>query len=172
VSDEILFPASVTVHELKRLFDGAFMDASIDDDGDLIIEDDYRCFLRPDLDGRLLAASAIFDASRHADEQAKMRFVNRVNDGLMMIRASLTSDGRLYFDYYIPIEGGITKKAVVLAVRRFLSYLAAAMEQDTDNVVVAQDAEEEEEEVEEGEVPPGSGFGGFGGPPQAPPWAL
>jgi hypothetical protein len=102
-----------------------------------------------------------------------MRFVNRVNDGLMMIRASLTSDGRLYFDYYIPIEGGITKKAVVLAVRRFLSYLAAAMEQDTDNVVVAQDAEEEEEEEEEGgEVPPGSGLGGFGGTPQAPPWAL
>lgn len=170
MSDEILFPASATVHELKRLFDGAFMDASIDDDGDLIIEDDYRCFLRPDLDGRFLAASAIFDASRHSDEQAKMRFVNRVNDGLMMIRASLTSDGRLYFDYYIPIEGGITRKAVVLAVRRFLSYLAAAMEQDTEDVVVAQDAEEEEEEA--GEVPPGPGFGGFGGPPQAPPWAL
>ena len=97
------------------------MEASIDSDGDLVIEDDYnRCFLRPDLDGRLLAAGAIFGSTPYADEQAKLRFVNRVNDGLMMIRASVTSDGRFFFDYYIPIEGGTTRKAVVLAVRRFV----------------------------------------------------
>jgi hypothetical protein len=180
VSDEILFPSDIDVSELQQLFEDAYMDASIDEDGDLTIEDEYRCFLRPDLDGRMLAAGAIFGARSSADERARLRFVNRVNDGLMMIRASLTSDGRFYFDYYIPVEGGITKKAVVVAVRRFLSYLAAAMDQDIEDVVVAQGAEDEEAEGAGEEVPEGEAEGSevdispapAAPPPQRPPWAL
>jgi hypothetical protein len=45
------------------------------------------------------------------------------------------SDGRFLFDYYIPVDGGITKRAVVVIVRRFLSCIESAMAQDTANVV-------------------------------------
>jgi hypothetical protein len=143
MSEDLLSPGNMTIEELARLFEEAYMEVSIDADGDLLIEDEYRCFLRPDLDGRLLAACAVFGARPYADEQAKLRFVNRVNDGLILIRGSVTTDGRFFFDYYIPIEGGATRKAVVLAVRRFLSYLGGAMDLDTENVVASQDEEEE-----------------------------
>lgn len=43
--------------------------------------------------------------------------------------------GKFFFDYYVAAEGGMTKKAVVLAVRRFFSCLGPAIQQDTDNVV-------------------------------------
>jgi hypothetical protein len=135
VSDEFLSSDGMTVEVLKQIFDEAYMETSIDSDGDLVIKDGYRCFLRPDPDGRLLAACSIFGAKEGASPQAKLEYVNRVNDQVKVIRASVMKDGRYFFDYYVPIEGGITKKAVVLAVRRFLSCLSSAMSQDTDNVV-------------------------------------
>jgi hypothetical protein len=128
-------PESMTVPALKAMFDAAYLETSIDSDGDLVIKDGYRCFLRPDPDGRLLAACSIFGAKEGASPAAKLEYVNRVNDQVKLIRASVMKDGRYFFDYYVPIEGGITKKAAVLAVRRFLSCLASAMAQDTDNVV-------------------------------------
>ena len=135
MSDEFLSGEGMTAESLKVIFDEAYMETSIDSDGDLVIKDGYRCFLKPDPDGRLLAACSIFGAADGASPQAKLEFVNRVNDQVKVIRASVMKDGRYFFDYYVPVEGGITKKAVVLAVRRFLSCLSSAMAQDTDNVV-------------------------------------
>lgn len=135
MSEELLAGDEMTVEALKKIFDDAYMETSIDSDGDLVVKDGYRCFMRPDQDGRLLAACSVFGAKEGASQQAKLEFVNRVNDQVKLIRASVMDDGRYFFDYYIPIEGGITKKCAVLAVRRFLSCLRSAMEQDTDDIV-------------------------------------
>jgi hypothetical protein len=135
MSDELLLPEEANSATLKQLFDNAYMENSVDSDGDVRIKDRYSCFLRPDPDGRLIALCAIFGANAGAQLGAKLEFVNRVNDQVKLIRASVMSDGRYFFDYYLPVDGGITKKAVVLATRRFLSTIEAAMQQDTANVV-------------------------------------
>jgi hypothetical protein len=135
VAEEILNAEGVNTDVLKEMFDAAYMETSIDSDGDVKIKEKYSCYLRPDPDGRLIAVYAIFGAQPEAAQQAKLEFVNRVNDQVKLIRASVMGDGRYFFDYYVAVEGGTTKKAVVLAVRRFLSCIEAAMQQDTDNVV-------------------------------------
>ncbi len=135
MADDILKPEDVNSAVLKEMFDDAYMETSIDTDGDVKIKEKYSCYLRPDPDGRLVAVYAIFGAQDGAAGQAKLDYVNRVNDKVKLIRASVMGDGRYFFDYYIPVDGGITKKGVVLAVRRFLSCIEAAMSEDSDNVV-------------------------------------
>jgi hypothetical protein len=112
------------------------MEATLDpESGELRIKDGYTCFMRPDTDGRLIALYAIFKTQPSAMQSDKLEYVNRVNDKVKLIRASVMADGRYYFDYYLAVDGGITKKAIVLATRRFLGTLETAMTEDTGNVV-------------------------------------
>jgi hypothetical protein len=135
VSDELIYPEEITTDALKALFEEAFMEVSLDTDGDLIVKDNYRCYLRPDQDGRLISIYAIFGASETAAEAHKLAYVNRVNDQVKLIRASVSANGKFFYDYYLSVEGGVTKRSIVLAVRRFFSCLNSALREDSDNVV-------------------------------------
>ncbi len=135
MADELIQTDDVSAEALKQLFEDAYMEVSLDSDGDVRIKDGYTCFLKPDTDKRLVVLYAIFGAKPEAELAAKLEYANRVNDQVKVVRTSVMADGRFYFDYYIPVEGGITKKAIVLATRRFLGTLESAMRQDTGDVV-------------------------------------
>ena len=135
VSDEFIYPEGINVEALKVLFEEAYMEASVDTDGDLIVKDNYRCYLRPDPDGRLISIYAIFGANPDAAPEDKLTYINRVNDQVKLIRGSVSGNGKFFFDYYLSVEGGISKRAVVMAVRRFFSCLGSALREDTGNVV-------------------------------------
>jgi len=136
VSDEFIYPEGISVEALKALFEEALMEVSIDQtDGDLIVKDNYRCYLKPDPDGRLISIYAIFGANAQAIEADKLAYINKVNDQVKLIRASVSADGKFFFDYYLPVEGGVSERSIVLAVRRFFSCLASALHEDAANVV-------------------------------------
>jgi hypothetical protein len=135
LADELLLPEAVSVEALKALFDENYMDTSIDSDGDLIVSDNFRCYLRPDPDGRLVLVYAIFGAADTAQDVDKLAYVNRVNDQIKLIRASVAASGRFSFEYYFPVEGGVTRQALVFAVRRFFGCLNKALAEDSANVV-------------------------------------
>jgi hypothetical protein len=135
VSDEFIYPEGISTDALKALFEEAYMEVSVDTDGDLIVKDNYRCYLRPDQDGRLISIYAIFGANEAAAEADKLAYINRVNDQVKLIRASVSANGKFFYDYYLSVEGGISKRSVVLAVRRFFSCLGSALREDTANVV-------------------------------------
>jgi hypothetical protein len=133
--DEILRPQDVSAARLKALFDDANVEAWIDEDGNLHVKETYNCALRPDPDGKLIAISAAFGVAEGSSRATQMEFANRVNDQVKVVRASLTADGRYFLDYYIPIDGGTTGRAVVSATRRFFACVEAAIARDTENVV-------------------------------------
>lgn len=135
MSDEFIYPEGINADALKTLFQEAYMDVSVDTDGDLIVKDNYRCYLRPDPDGRLISIYAIFGSSAEALQPDKLAYINRVNDQVKLIRASVSANGKFFFDYYLSVEGGISKRSIVMAVRRFFSCLGSALREDTDNVV-------------------------------------
>ena len=135
MADELILPEGVSTEALKDLFEQNYMDVSLDSDGDLIVQDSFRCYLRPDPDGRLILVYAIFGAADGVRDAEKLAYVNRVNDQIKMIRASVAASGRFSFDYYFPVDGGVTKQSVVMAVRRFLSCLNKALAEDSANVV-------------------------------------
>lgn len=137
MSDELIYPEGISTDSLKKLLEEAYMEVSVDTDGDLIVQDNYRCYLRPDPDGRLISVYAIFGANDDAVISAKLAYVNRVNDQIKLIRVSVSDNGKFFFEYYVSVEGGVTKRSIAMAVRRFFSCLASALkeETDTENVV-------------------------------------
>ena len=135
MTDELVFPNDVNAAFLRKLFDEAGYGASLDADEDVLVKDKYSCYLRTDVEGKMVVIYAIFAPRPGASRVAQLDYVNRVNDQVKLIRASVMMDGRYLFDYYLSIEGGVTRNCVVAAGRRFLACIEAAMAQDSDEVV-------------------------------------
>jgi hypothetical protein len=131
----MILPEAINSDVLKKLFEDAYMETSVDTDGDVIVKDNYRCYLRPDQDGRLISVYAIFGCQPNASQADKLAYINRVNDQVKMVRASVSSNGKFFFDYYISVEGGVSRRSIVMSVRRFFSCLGSALREDSGNVV-------------------------------------
>ena len=101
---------------------------SFDDDGDLRVTDGgVRCFVMPK-DGRIRLLS-LFGSKAGECTSELLEFANRVNDEYIMVRVSIGSNGAIMFDYDILVKGGVTKQAIVLATKRFLSIPVPAIQE-------------------------------------------
>jgi hypothetical protein len=137
MSDEIVTPELITIPMLKSLFDAAFMETSIDSDGDLYVKADTGCYVMPTKSKDRIHLLAQFRADEKSSRQARLELANRINYEMSTVRSYLNDKGNVVFDYYIPVEGGITKKAIVMATRFFLSVIVSGIRQhDSDNVVL------------------------------------
>jgi len=117
--DDLITPENVTKELLKSVFDDAFMETSYDDDGDLRVKEDCSCFVMIRKDRIRLLSVWGFKSS--VSEQQKLEFVNRVNSEYIIVRATAGTKNILFFDYDIPLAGGIPKRTLVLTTKRFLS---------------------------------------------------
>ena len=129
MSDEIVYPEQITVEMLKELYDSAFMDASIDDAGDLRVREGYWCFVLPPKQGTSIRLQALFAATEDSTRRQRLEFANRVNDEITTVRVCVNRIGGFTFDYYIPVDGGVTAKSIVLATKFFLRVVAGALQQ-------------------------------------------
>lgn len=135
LSADLLYPDGVTKEGLKDLFLAAYMDASLDDDGDVMVKEQYRTYLIPASDNAWIRLYSPFKTNEAAAPEDKLAYVNKVNADLIIVRAYVTEKGGFIFEEYLPVEGGITKRALVLAVRRFHRMLEAAVRADVKNVL-------------------------------------
>ena len=133
--DELVTPETVSKDMLKTLFTDAYMDTSLDDDGDIVVKDSYRAWVMPAQDGIWIRLYSLFKSNPAATPEDKLAFVNRLNDELVILRAWVTESGGFGFEWYIPVEGGVTKKAIVFAVKRFHHLLQSAVNKDDKNVM-------------------------------------
>lgn len=128
MDQDLITPENVSKEMLKAIFDDALIETSFDSDGDLRVREDISCFVLPKNDRiRLLS---VFGFKPNVSMQKRLEFVNRINSEYIIIRATVGSrNDTLFFDYDISIKGGITKKALVLATRRFLSIPRPAIQE-------------------------------------------
>jgi hypothetical protein len=132
---ELVYPETVTKEALRDLFVAAYMDASLDEDGDVMVREGYRSYLIPSQDGAWIRIYSPFKGLDTASLEDKLAYVNKVNSDLIIVRAYVTDKGGFIFEEYLPVEGGITKRALVLAVRRFHRMLESAIRADEKNVL-------------------------------------
>ena len=135
MEDELVQPEQVNAEMLRKLFADAYMDASIDKYGDTLIVETYRSNVVPDLDGTWLRVYAVFEANPDAAPDDKLQYANRINREMVIVRVHVQESGRFTFEHFLPLEGGITRKALVLAVRRFNRLLEAAIRRDDKRVI-------------------------------------
>jgi hypothetical protein len=133
---DLLTPDTVSVQSLKAIFDAAFMDTRLDEDGDLYVKEEVGCHLFLSKSRERIHLVSMFRANDESSTAEKLIFVNRFNDSVAVARAYMAENGGLRFDYYIPVAGGISKPAVVKATKFFLSTIKYGIdEHDSEDVI-------------------------------------
>jgi hypothetical protein len=122
MKDELITPDNLSKELLKSVLDAAYMETSFDNEGDIRVkEQQVTCFVFPNQERKdRVELMALFDLKPEASELLRLQAANRINAKYIIVRAYISND-RLLFTWDIPIAGGITKKAFVLAVKRFCS---------------------------------------------------
>ena len=132
---ELLYPENITKEGLRDLFVGAYMDASLDEDGDVLVKESYRSYLVPAQDAAWIRLFCPFKGNETATMPDKLTYANKINAELIVVRTYVTDKGGFVFEEYLPVEGGITKRAIVLATRRFHRMVESAVRADEKNVL-------------------------------------
>lgn len=121
-SSDLITPENLSKELLYNLFEAAFMDVSYDKDGDILVQEDVRCFVMPNEDGKdRIRLLTMFGFEPLSSEIDRLRCVNLINEKYLVVRAYSTDNNTLSFDYEILIRGGITKKNLVLSIKKFCS---------------------------------------------------
>jgi len=126
MQEELITVDNVTKDMLKSLFDAAFMETTFDKDGDLVVKEKCKCMVLIDKEKRRVMLMTLFGFKSSAKENDKLVCVNEINRNYIIVRAS-ANDGTLRFSYDISLDGGVSKKALVLLVKRFCSIPHAAV---------------------------------------------
>jgi hypothetical protein len=132
---ELLYPENITKEGLRDLFVSAYMDSSLDEDGDVLVKETYRSYLVPAQDAAWIRLYSPFKGNEAATMADKLAYANRINAELILVRTYVTDKGGFIFEEYLPVEGGINKRALVLATRRFHRMLESAVRADDKNVL-------------------------------------
>jgi hypothetical protein len=135
MSDSILQAGDISPQRLKSIFDAAYFMTEIDTGGDLCLLDKVKVIVKPHME--LVWLGTYFRYANSATPEDRLRFANRVNSRLVFVRAWMHENGVAAFDSAIPVEGGITEKTIVLAVRFFMDQVVAAIHEfDTERTIV------------------------------------
>lgn len=117
MSEQFITPENLTRELLKTILDAAFMETSYDKDGDLVVRDRINCYVFPSKDR--IQLMALFRWQEGASEEDRLAAANRINSEYAVIRAIVGKGNALLFTWDLPVAGGMTTKAFVLAVKRF-----------------------------------------------------
>lgn len=136
MTDELITPDNLSKELLKSVLDAAYMDTSYDRDGDLVVKERLMCFVFPGKDRKdSVRLLVLFTFEPETSELKRLQAVNKINQEYLVVKAFVSTENHLHFTWDIPIEGGITKKAFVMAVKRFCSIPHDAVEDCAKDVV-------------------------------------
>lgn len=119
---------------LRELFDAAMFDYHLDDDGDLVVQDNYRVLVTHH-NNRYIRFTSFFRVRSESSEEAVLTLCNRINDELIILRASIHNGDTLVVDWYIPVFSGISKRTVIMAFRKFVELLGQIGQYDEEDVI-------------------------------------
>lgn len=133
MTEQLITSDEVSIELLKKLFEDAYFETSIDKDGDLMIKGRYRCYVELPDSRRFIRFYAIFKPSDQASHSALINYANRINMELIVLRMYATEKS-IGFDQYVWLEGGVTKKNVVMAFKIFNDLVQDAINRDKEDL--------------------------------------
>lgn len=134
MSDDLITAENVTKGLLCAVFDAAFLDYRMDDDGDIIIKEQCNVYLFPDSAKKRIRLVTQFGFVPTATMSVKLEAANKMNLEYLFIRASVINDA-LRFDYDISLDYGITKKGLILMIKRFAQIPYPAVREHATDIV-------------------------------------
>jgi hypothetical protein len=125
---EVLDPTAIDATLVVQMFRDAYTDASVQGD-EVKIQDVYRAYINFDENHRYLRFRVLIKCQDGVKPEAQSKYANSVNGEYIVIRAT-PIDNLVAFDYYLVIEGGATKRNIVLSFKRFMACTQAAIGDD------------------------------------------
>lgn len=129
----------VSLAQLQAVFESAFVENDVDDDGDLYIrtENGTKIFVSLDERNRLVRFTALYGLREEAGEEDKTTLANTLNDNIVFVRFSATSRSALVCDYYLPYNGAVSPLHIVTVTRLFNRIIASSLgEYDTAEILL------------------------------------
>ena len=137
MATELVTPDNVSVEMLRDLYEAAYMDVTLDEEhGVLRLREELAARAHLSESKERIQLLAVYGVKEEAQRIERLELVNRINENYVLIRAGIDDDGDLWFDQCILLKGGVTKKAIVLATRAFLTLVPKAVNEcDEDGIV-------------------------------------
>lgn len=129
--------ASFNNQSVLDVYKSAYMDAAMQDDGEVKVDvDGIKVFASVDQPRALFIVRALFGVRPGSARTDVLEFVNGANLGLIMIRCYVTNETNvIVFDHTTDTKGGISGEEIIDVTRRFATLVRGACALDTKNVV-------------------------------------
>ncbi len=136
--DDLVTPGVLNRDFLHTLYDAAYMDCEQDGDGDSVItESGLKCIATLPSHQDAIHLAILFPLKEKVSLKKKLECVNRINDRYIITRAAITKDAELLLcDYYIFLNGGVSRKAIVLGTKKFIEVTRQAAEEYASEIIV------------------------------------
>lgn len=120
MSQELITTDNLTSDLITSILDAAFIDYSFDGENDIRVEAEVNYFVLPNKDRKdRIQLMCLFGFKPDSSELERLQCVNKINQKYAVIRASSSPNNTLSITWDISVAGGISKKAFVLALKRF-----------------------------------------------------
>jgi hypothetical protein len=136
---DIISKEELTIPRLMEIYKGAYMGAEVGADGDIKLElEGLKVFVKVEPEKKILRLYSLFGAKPGTNRQQMLELCNRINDGLVMLRASCPAalpQPALWLDHDLDTEAGLTGLEVVDETRRFRTIFQNIPPLDTDHIL-------------------------------------
>lgn len=134
---ELISENELTIERLESLFQSAFLRVERDKENDVLIRDDsgINTFVKVDRDKKLITFFCLFGLKSRFSDADKLKFINDLNNGLIVVRFSLAKGSTLWCDYDFHYDGGIPAFLIMANYRRFVSVCRSAAQRDTADMI-------------------------------------
>jgi hypothetical protein len=132
---DLLTAENISRETLKSIFDAALMEYSVDKDGDIMVQDQCKCYVILDKEKRRIRLHTQYVFKPESTEKQRLECCNRITLEYLFVRAASGKNNKLQFTYDLNLEGGVTKKALALLVKRFSAIAPMAVREYGDKIV-------------------------------------
>ena len=123
---DLITEENVSVDLLRKILDAAYIEYSMTDKGDMRVKDRISVLVRPNKEQRTIKLFAIFGFKPGSTTAQRLECANKINAEYIIIRASVAGDN-FWFEHELMLDGGLTPKALVMAIKRFAGIPLPAM---------------------------------------------
>ena len=136
MQQEMITANNISNEFLKKILDSAYIRNEIHSNGEIKIVEGIKAFARISESQKSIKLIVGYGFKEDATLEEKMKFVNKINDEYIMIKAYVIgSESGSRFEYDMFYEGGLTKAAFVLVLRRFVRIVPHAVKEYGDGII-------------------------------------
>lgn len=121
---------------IKTIFENAYMDIKIKENGDLVLTDSWPIYIDIDQQKRFLTFSVYWPVVDSASDADKFTLMNTLSKDILCISSYFSDkENLLSIKYDFWIEGGVTVKNIISTEKILVKCLGLALEKDVKRII-------------------------------------